>query len=230
MQKRTKSMHARIFTLALGLLAGCTCLTFQQASATATEEPLKVQVELEGAVQPQQYVGLLLSADKVLQKKITSSEKSATGSILLTFSYLPSEVAPDSVASAYAISEDGRVAMAHVRPLFPEASPEALLALPTCPPEKVATGSIKPEQRGVLETLIEFRAARRELARDSVRRMMDGTFLEDLRQLEAKLGLGRVTPLSPELGPVELVDRLSRLTKALQNYQNIKEPRTVRGR
>ena len=48
---------------------------------------------------------------------------------------------------------------------------------------------------------------------------MDGSVLAKLSKFEEAFGLTRTDPLSPDLPPAELIDRLSRIQHALRKYQ-----------
>jgi len=213
-------------SLLLGLLFSTSLLNASLLSAHA-EELLTAQVEVEHVFNPTHAIGMLISKDGVVTKTIKDTKPSALpGRMIVTFPYLASELKEDTLAGAmleYEVDGNRITVFANLRPLYKSTKKGTHLELPMCPPElpqiRIASGAY-----GTLKGLIELRSEKRDLSKSEVESNMSGFFLSRLDQLESDLGLLKVTPLSPDLNPIELIDRLQRLHHGLmQNAARIKQ-------
>jgi hypothetical protein len=174
----------------------------------------KVQVEVDAQFEPASSIGLILSPETTIEKAVSSVKETALHTKIVTFPYSDADIGDNSVATALLVSPDGEIAVGNVRPLSFDEDSEDLM-LPVCK-EPAQAATLNMEQHGVLQTLIEYRTTRRKLTRLKVVRAMDDQELEKLNRIEERLGLARSEALTPDLNPVVLIDRLTRITEALR--------------
>lgn len=78
-------------------------------------------------------------------------------------------------------------------------------------------------QPAILQALVQVRAEKRELYKEKVTKLLEGDFLSTLRRLESGFGLGGSVPISPEMSPYELSERISALAVVLGNLESQKK-------
>ena len=189
------------------------------AETSAHPAPLKdepdidsiVQINVAASFEPQEAVGLLLSSQGVGEKRALKLEKVREGMYVVSFGYLKGEVRRDTFASAMVMSLSGKTAFGDIRGLYDSSRRESFYSLKRCPRSSAAAQAIDPSKYGNYELLMAMRLERREMYRKEIADLMKGAFLSDLDKLEKRLGLIRGRPLSADLLPIELIDRLSRL-------------------
>jgi hypothetical protein len=209
------------FNLHSGILAAV--CTFALSFFTSTARAEVAEVIISAKFEPVKAAGLLISSTGAIHKKDASYEKLENGWYSVTFPYGGSEVGHDTMVTAEVSSAAGDVAFGNLRSIHAPDSKRIALDLPECPHEPPAqTPNI--EQLGLLLKLVEVRSARRELVQIKVNRMLEGPFLEKLRKLEQGFGLAEgERPLDVDLPSVELVNRLSKISIAIKNYELHKE-------
>lgn len=208
----------KLTNLACGLL---TLLILAPGLALARAEDKKIKdgvIEVSATIDfdPEQVTGLLLSSTGAIEKADPKVTKRAANSFLVTFPYKGEEIRPDTVATAMFISSNGKAAMADVHPVFLiESLNKSHLSLPNCSldnlGEEAAKLSALYNNRGVLQSLIEIRTSRRDLAKIKVAGLMQGDLLSTLRQIEKTGGFTYTKELSSDLEPYELLQRLYRI-------------------
>ncbi len=199
--------------LALAVVAhvcGAPALTHAQAER-------QMEVQINTPIEATSATGLLLSSSRVIQKAGASVERTAHG-LLVRFPIDPSELDGDTMASAVVLAEDGQTAFGDMRPATIPAARASFLSSPECPYETVADVSTRSDL-ALFESLADIRSQRRAVQVQKVSVLLGGDFLERLRTLERGFGFSYPRPLSAELPPVELVDRLNRLKVAIQSYK-----------
>lgn len=189
------------------------------AGISLAEQSQIAQVEVEAIFDPSFGVGLLISSQGTISKPIKKTEKSSVpGRMLVSFEYLPSEIKNDTMATAmleYLVEGTRATIFANLRPIFSTENKNSYLDTPACPSDK-QTIKIASDSYGTLQGLIELRQEKKNLSKQEVQSLMSGRFLRQLDQLEVDFGLGRVEPLDAGLHPVELIDRLQRLSTGLK--------------
>lgn len=176
----------------------------------------KVELQLKVPFEPAKVLGLLISSKAPIEKNNPSVTKLPAGGFVVAFSYSDSEVQDDTVATALAISAEGEIAFADVRPLIYPDVDKAYLTMPSCAEE--ALGEPDPDvyqNIALLELLYETRSSRREVHRVQVEQLLTGQLLERLAKIEAGMGLSYEAPLSAALPPQTLLDRLQKIKHAL---------------
>ena len=94
----------------------------------------------------------------------------------------------------------------------------ALIPPPLCPRPEVNT-IVLQQQQGLLESLVEVRKQRQELARKKLQEYLSPEKLKTLSELESGFGLSYPDPLSASMSPYALVDRLFRIKAALGSFR-----------
>ena len=211
------------FYLKLGVLLGASfVLCILPGHAADKDASAAIQVDVSSFVEPASAVGLIMSADKTIQKLNPKIEKPHPGTITVTFPYQPSEIAADSMATALVVSDKGEVVFGNVKPILSNEFDESLGLIPLCAEDQKVSASLA-SQASLLEELYRIRLKRRDQARNQTIELLSGDFLARLQKLERGFGLAREKELNSELTPLELIDRLSRLRDALRNWEKKKE-------
>lgn len=214
------SNHLHILMLALT----ATALTVGAPARSNAQAERQMEVQINTPIEPVTATGLLLSSSRVIQKTGATVERSAHG-LLVRFPIDPSELDGDTMASAVVLAEDGQTAFGDMRPATIPTARASFLSSPECPYEQVADVSTRSDL-ALFESLADIRSQRRAVQVQKVSVLLGGDFLERLRTLERGFGFSYPRPLSAELPPVELVDRLNRLKIAIQSYKRNRKPNT----
>jgi hypothetical protein len=164
-------------------------------------------------------IGLVLDEKGVYKRIPTKVEKKNDEVTTVTFSYADLDLSPGAVVSALLMAEDGTLAYGDVAPIADQQSVNSLTSLPKCPIDSELKEWQKEQYLSSLEKIVTFRIGRRQNTQALVARELDEAFLKRLTNLENGLGLARDKPLSADLAPYELVDRLSRLLEAVNTLK-----------
>ncbi len=186
-------------------------------ASTAAAEPRTVTFDVETPLEVITGVGLLLTPGKVIQKEGIEILKGEKGTVRARFSYDSVEVTDDTLASVMLFTSEGDVAVGTMK----RVSSPLLSEIPVCPPVK-SVAATAANQLGLFQSLVSVRSARRENAAARVREFMKPDFIVTLEKLEKGFGFTYSKELSPDLGPLELIDRLSRIVNAIKNYRSTK--------
>lgn len=202
--------------LKLIIVLSICCATFVSA------QDRSIEINVNAGFKPVTMIGLLMTDGRTIQKSISKSEQISADVTMLTIPYQPEEVDSGTMATAMLIGPEGEVAMGDVKLITGSRSTKSFHSLPECSDELNVPPGLS-DQVGLLESLVEIRSARREGNQLRISQIMSGPFLEKLRRLEKGFGMKHATKLSEDLTAFELVDRLSRLSNAIKNYQTSKQ-------
>lgn len=210
----------------LALVTPVVCLTTVYTAHAAREgtknAPLKVKVRVEAKPEPTNAIGILLSSEGAKQVTETTIEKLSDRLYEVSFEVDGKMVTEDSVATAMAVSAMGDISFANVTPISIENGGDPLGSIADCPaedPTQVATF----DQIGLVQQLVSVKKQRAALAKKKVAIALDEETVKKLQSFEAALGLTNVEPLSADLPPAELVDRLNRLESSIKRYKTFKQ-------
>lgn len=195
------------------LVACCSLLPLQLLAAEQ-----KLTLKIESDQDPTSSVGLLISSDGTTQKLETEVKRLDNRFVTVSFNCDDDEVRNDSVATAMIVTADGEILFSDLQPVLLSDNTSALAELPDCP-DKINLPPAIEDQYANLQKLVEIRGQRRAISQTRITRIMQDAFLEKLRKLERGFGLDQKKELAPDMNPLELLDRLSRLQTALRNYQ-----------
>lgn len=78
-------------------------------------------------------------------------------------------------------------------------------------------------QPAILQALVQVRAEKRALYQEKASKLLSGEFLTTLRRLESGFGLGGSVPISADMSPYELSERISALAVILGNLESQKK-------
>jgi hypothetical protein len=205
------------------------CLTEVHEAHAARENvktgPLLIKVRLETKPEPTNAIGILLSTDGAKQITETQIQKLSDRLYEVSFEVDRKQLQEDSVATAMAVSAMGDISFANVTPISAENGGDLLGSIPDCAPED-PTQIATLEQIGLVQQLVGVKKQRAALAKKKVAISLDEETAKKIQNFEAALGLSNVEPISADLPPTELVDRLSRLNFAIKRYKAFK-PRTA---
>lgn len=208
----------------LGVLAVLVLTPSGVPTARAIDLPtagIPVAVRVESKPNLVRATGIVFSSRSAFQVPETTITKIGDKLYEVTFAVPRSKVQPDSVASAVATDENGGEVFASVTPALTSEAKDLLASVTECPGEDTS-GAVSITSPGTLKQLVDVRAERMDIVRLKIRRAMDGNVLAKLVKYEEAFGLTRAEPLSPDLPPAELFDRLSRIQHALRKYQAYK--------
>lgn len=188
-------------------------------SALRAEE---IEINVHTAEEPKAALGIFFASGKVVQQPNTSFERISPEIVVVRmpyeFSKLPSAT---PFATAYVLTDSDEVVFGDVR-LVSAADPvDSFFRIPVCAADKTRTKAEipLPEQLNYLESLLQVRIKKREVAQQVLRDTMTPDLLTRLQKLEKGFGLEASVPLSADLSGLELVERLSRLIDAIKVYR-----------
>ena len=222
MSQSSAILHAVRSRLSLAgwLVFGVTLILHSSTPLRASAAEQLMEVQVNTPIEPTSATGLLISSTRVIQKANATLQRTTHG-LVVRFPIEPSELDGDTMASAVVLAEDGQTAFGDMRPATIPAARSSYLSSPDCPAEQVRDVSTQSDL-ALFESLAEIRSQRRAVQVQKVSLMLGGEFLDRLRALERGFGLTYPRPLSAELPPVELIDRLRRLQVAIQSYKRAK--------
>lgn len=179
-----------------------------------------VNIEVEADFEAAQAVGILISETGIQQRLPATFTRVSPTKYRVSFDYRSKQITPTTLATALLILEDGKIVMSEPIPFFKysDESMRPLPKLPACPPDPTTQTRLQG-QEGNYQALINIRQERREIVRSKIGLYLTPERLKELAGLEEGFGLSRQHPLSIELDPYELLDRLTRLKIAIKSYQ-----------
>lgn len=193
-------------------------------AALAQEAPAKsIDIDVSSA-DDGTAVGVIFSAQGAVQRAPSKVKRLDPSTVIVSVPYKESELPRDAMVTALMFSSAGKMSFGNVRPVFVPDARESALTLPLCVPEK-ANESALQGQIGVLENLVQIRAQRRGVSQVQIARLMSDKFLDRLRRLERGFGLVTTPELGPDLPPVQLIDRLTRILEAVQALKGVSASR-----
>jgi len=218
MKRRDGILHLGRACLLLLVIWGGGLITAGEAYAAAPK--LKtIEINVETSIEPHSAVGLLISASGSIQQPVKDFRRADDHTLIVPVPYNEENLPKDTVATAVVFSEKGQAAFGDVRPVFSPDPRDSFLTIPDCAPEKISEAALQG-QLSLLESLVQVRAARRGVAQVKVIQLMHDEFLERLKKLERGFGLIHPVALSPDMPPVQLLDRLSRLLHVIQELKS----------
>jgi hypothetical protein len=206
-------------------LFGVTAAVAQHKDATADKEDssVLVRVRVELKPEPTKALGLILSTTGVQQIGSTAISKVGEKLYDVSFKVDRQDLKEDSVATALAVNADGQSTFSNVTPVLLSDSRSMLAAIPECPGEDPTQIAVL-NQLGPLQQLVEVRSERLTMARVKLSRALDAELITKLSRFEDYFGLDTSAgPLSSELPPALLLDRLARINYALSQYRGFKK-------
>ncbi len=197
----------------VGLVMMCVLAFGAVLSSTPIHaESITVSVDLPISDEPRSVTGIALGQSLQMIPSV-SLKRFSVNTLTVTFDV------PEKSSAALAMAEmaDGSTIFGDTRLVIDAKAEPSIASIPECP----VVGVIKADasQRGLMESLVEIRTARRDVLKNRITALLAGNTLEKARKLEELFGLARPVPLSAELGPIEIIDRLTRLTAAIKSYR-----------
>jgi len=200
------------------LLTQLVAASFSAALASADS----ISIEVDAPFEPVSAVGLIVTETATIQRTEATFSRGKDDRIVVSFPFRDSEAKNGATATALIIAEDGTMAFGEMKPFE---SPEQRMVpseLPDCPAEKIKTVGLE-SQLGLLQKLLDVRTARRASMQDQIKEILTPEFRSKLAKLEKGFGLSRSSPLSLDLPPLELSDRLNRIIAALNDFRGAKK-------
>lgn len=162
--------------------------------------------------------GLIHTIDKVVEVPATPTFNSALGGVLLEFT-IPAGVNPTtSFVSGVVTDENNQISMSPLN-IADLTNPRALVGI--CEPK--APEGVRVEHEAAYKKLVAIREKRLELERKSLQEAFSSDFFQRLQELEVGFHLQASPPLSLELAPEELAERLDILFHTIHRYEEHKK-------
>ena len=176
-----------------------------------------VELTLRASFEPTRMVGLLISPQKTIERSDVKFRKTDDGTFLVSFAVGAEDLSPETAATALAVSAQGELAFADVRPVSLPGVDKSYLSLPFCEPLPAPVPDPDVFSNvALLDSLHEVRSTRRDVLQLKIQQIMKGDFLERLQAMEQGFGISYTADLSGALPPPELTDRLQRILHALR--------------
>lgn len=90
--------------------------------------------------------------------------------------------------------------------------------IPQCE-DSIDQKTISQTQPALMQALVQVRAEKRELLKQKITDLLQGDFLQKLQQLESGFGLNVGAPISADISPYELSERISLLALVMGNVE-----------
>lgn len=90
-------------------------------------------------------------------------------------------------------------------------------------PNSIDDKNLASAQPAILQALVQVRAEKRALYQEKISKLLSGEFLTTIRRLESGFGLGGSVPISADMSPYELSERISALAVVLGNLEGQKK-------
>lgn len=200
----------------------CGCALLNPLLAIGDDREIEITVQLEAKPKPIEATGMIFSTSGSAQFPKANVKMIGDKLYAISFKIPKNTVRSDTLASAYAIDENGKTSFSSVVPVMTAKEELSLGSIPKCKDEnidKVATIT----NMGTLRQLIDVRTQRIEIIRTKMRQSLNNVLLEKMRKYEEAFGLPHTEPLSVELPPMELFERLSRIQNAVAKYKKFKQ-------
>lgn len=206
----------RAFTSTCALVL---CLLLLASMAGAQGHSAAAEVEVESPFTPIRAVGFIIGHGTSRQVAAESFREGRAGTWIVRVP-LPNEALdPNGFVTAVVMDDEARMAFGTVKPLAAPDTLDSWADLVTCQdePSSLRNASLAGKL-ALLESLVTLRAKRRENVQAQTRQALDEAFVERLAKLERGFGLTDVTPLSADLPPALLAQRLARIANTLRNF------------
>ena len=178
------------------------------------------EIDIEANFEPTQAVGLVISSSGTAQKSNVTWTRASETILTVKVPVTSAEQKKDAFVTAMIVGGEGDVAFGPMKSSALQESLDSIFSLPECPKKEISPGL--ESQSGQLQLLVEIRALRRETYQKKLNSRLSGDLLTRVRTLEHGFGLSHPTQIGPDLHPLELGDRLSRLADAVRNHQTHK--------
>lgn len=219
-----ETSRRKILLRALAYTIACVAACLESGTAfAAPHDASQIIVQVPSREDAASAIGIVFSAHGVEQTEALSISRFDPDTLLVAIAVpkakSDSHAEQSGMATALVVTNSGSHRYGHVRTIgTQDGAAAAMKTVPPCPQEKASLG-IYPSQLGMLETLVTNRARQRSLETIKVAKIMNEDFLEKLKDIERKFGLGGERELVSDLPPIELIDRLSRILAALRTFR-----------
>ncbi len=194
------------------------CLSHAQQKDSLQKENW-VEFDFTDKETPSEASAIIISNQKVTTTSQIAISPSEKGFVLAA----PYQQEANSIPKfAVAVSKDtaGNIKYSSVKELGQSLTERAMLTLNKCSEDNVDPAM--QSQLSLISNLLELRIKRRSNYITKTEQALSGDFLEKMRKYEAGFGLEQDKPLSAELTPFELVDRLDRILHTLRKISTPK--------
>lgn len=185
----------------------------------------EIEINVHTRSDPISALGIIFAENKIAQQPGTSFERISEDVVVVKIPYdidsLPSKM---PFVTAYLLTYDNQIVFGDIRLLKFSDSSSSFWRIPICEIENQTIKSQIPlsEQLNYLESLLEVRGKKREVARKLLQDKLTPDFLLRLQKLEKSFGFESEMALSAELSALELVERISRIKNTVALYQSTK--------
>lgn len=192
----------------------------QVAAVTATAiAETTVPVRITSTSEPPSASGIVLSPSGTIIKEGLSAKRDADGVIAVEVPVSDNERSPDTLVSAYVLTEDRRLVFGEMQTIG--SSSEGFWSVPECPPSAPSMNVISSNE-GLLNSLVKIREQRIKVSHAKFSELLTGKYLDRLRGVEKALGISREPALGPDLPPLELIERLNIIINSVKAREQLK--------
>jgi hypothetical protein len=188
-----------------------------QESTESSPTPPKlrfIEVVVQSPFEAERAVGVLFSERGTQQRPVEKPRRIDESFVVVRVPY-EDQLPRDTMVTAVLYGPEGRTAIGNVRPVFGRDPRESFLSIPDCVPAPLPNAPLQT-QLSMIESLVQLRSQRRGLAQVKVAQQLSDSMVQQLQKLERGFGLRYESPLSADLPPVELIDRLHRVLTAIR--------------
>lgn len=185
-----------------------------------------IEINVHTRSEPKAALGIFFSSGKVVQQPNTSFERLTPEIVVVKMPYEISNLPSASpFATAYLLTADNEIVFGDIRLVSAADSSESFWRIPICSPDQTATKTQMPlpEQLNYLESLLQVRAKKRDVAQKLLAEKLTPELLSRLQKLEKGFGTNAELALSADLSALEIVERLSRLKDTIVLYKGTKD-------
>ncbi|HMO02431.1 MAG TPA: hypothetical protein PKD37_05720 [Oligoflexia bacterium] len=206
------------FKLTLRALLVCATCLFSSAIAQVKETSFKVPLTINSKeLKKAEIVLFNLQRARPFKADISPVDRKESGAYSQLERDIPSAlIMNDDLALIFALDKTENPLTFRINNAA-QAGSYQLPPLPACSYGSSSKAGVR-EQFGLVESLVEIRTARREVAQLKMKQYLSGELLSKLNKWEEGFGFKYERLLSHDLPPTELVERIFKLNSAIKKF------------
>ncbi|MCB0333697.1 MAG: hypothetical protein KDD55_09385 [Bdellovibrionales bacterium] len=178
---------------------------------------LDAEVLVRGLEGVTSATGLIITAQGTEKRTPVSFEQIGANTVAVRLQYSEQDIRNGALVSAIATNAKGETAFATVSELRSQETKPASLHLSRCEATPTKTPA-NTQQLVLFERLVELRKQRREVKMQELQEALTEELAAKLSKLEAHFGYEYESPLSAQMNPVVLSQRLDQLLHSIETF------------